>query len=172
MKAILIYGPPASGKLTIAKEICKATTFKLFHNHAVIDLCFSVLDSKSPRSWSIIQKIRLDIVREAVKQNVPGIVMTMAYTGERDYIRRLIRVVENNQGRVYLVRLTCDPAILRKRVKNISRQSHGKLHSQEGLEEWLVRHRGGGIISGGKNLVLDTSRPTSKQSAKKVLEYI
>jgi replication-associated recombination protein RarA len=38
MKLILLYGPPAVGKLTIAKEIARLTGFKLFHAHLTSDL--------------------------------------------------------------------------------------------------------------------------------------
>ena len=38
MKLIVIYGPPAAGKLTVAKELSKLTGFKVLHNHITIDL--------------------------------------------------------------------------------------------------------------------------------------
>ncbi|MEO1956129.1 MAG: AAA family ATPase, partial [Gammaproteobacteria bacterium] len=37
MKVIFLYGPPASGKLTIAKKLADKTGISLFHNHLTFD---------------------------------------------------------------------------------------------------------------------------------------
>ncbi len=37
MKLVFIYGPPASGKLTVARELAALTGYKLFHNHLVVE---------------------------------------------------------------------------------------------------------------------------------------
>lgn len=38
MKLIIIFGPQASGKMTIGHELEKLTELKLFHNHMTIEL--------------------------------------------------------------------------------------------------------------------------------------
>ena len=42
MRLIFVYGMPASGKLTVARELAELTGYKLFHNHLVVDLLLSV----------------------------------------------------------------------------------------------------------------------------------
>src|ERR1700751_4193719 len=37
MRLLFLYGPAASGKLTIARELATLTGFALFHNHLVVD---------------------------------------------------------------------------------------------------------------------------------------
>ena len=49
MKLILLYGPPAVGKLTIAKEIARLTGFKLFHAHLTSDLVEAFFHAAPPR---------------------------------------------------------------------------------------------------------------------------
>ena len=39
----LVYGPPAVGKLTVAKEIAARTGYRLVHNHVSIDPVLSIL---------------------------------------------------------------------------------------------------------------------------------
>jgi len=34
---VLLHGPPASGKLTIAKELSVLTEARVFHNHLTLD---------------------------------------------------------------------------------------------------------------------------------------
>ncbi len=38
MKLILIYGPEASGKLTVAGELAAITGNRVFHNHVSIEV--------------------------------------------------------------------------------------------------------------------------------------
>ena len=36
-RVVWIYGPPASGKLTIARELSTLTQLPVFHNHLAVD---------------------------------------------------------------------------------------------------------------------------------------
>ena len=42
MILVFLYGPVASGKLTIARELAARTGFALFHNHLVVDAVMAV----------------------------------------------------------------------------------------------------------------------------------
>ena len=44
MWLLFLHGPPASGKLTIARELKTLTGFQLFHNHLAVDLLESVFE--------------------------------------------------------------------------------------------------------------------------------
>ena len=48
MKLVIIQGPPAAGKLTVATELAAPTSFKLFHNHASIDCVKPVFEFATP----------------------------------------------------------------------------------------------------------------------------
>ena len=37
MKLVFIYGPPAAGKLTIARKVAEKAGLALFHNHLIVD---------------------------------------------------------------------------------------------------------------------------------------
>jgi hypothetical protein len=49
MKLLFLYGPVASGKLTIARELATLTGFALFHNHLVVDAVAAVFPFGSER---------------------------------------------------------------------------------------------------------------------------
>ena len=38
MELVIIFGPPAVGKMAVGMELEKLTDFKLFHNHMTIEL--------------------------------------------------------------------------------------------------------------------------------------
>lgn len=172
MKLIFIYGPPATGKLTIAKKLEKKTGYRIFHNHAVIDLCFATLNPKSKRFWPFARKLRLDIIKEVIKEDIPGMIMTMAYTGESDFIQQVINTVKKEKGKVYLIKVNCDIETLKKRVANKSREKFGKVTSKKGLEKWFEKYDGDLIFSGNENFILDTSKLSANQCADKILRYI
>ena len=44
MRLIFIYGMPATGKLTVARELARITGFNVFHNHLVVDLLLSIFE--------------------------------------------------------------------------------------------------------------------------------
>lgn len=48
MELVIIFGPPAVGKMTVGHELCKATGFKLFHNHALIEPVLDIFPFGSP----------------------------------------------------------------------------------------------------------------------------
>lgn len=74
MKLILIYGPPAAGKLTVATELAAMTGYKLVDNHKATDF----LEEVFPRSdiglhpWrsKLGRKIRIDLIGAAAEADV------------------------------------------------------------------------------------------------------
>ncbi|CDP53263.1 hypothetical protein [Devosia sp. DBB001] len=62
-KVIYLIGHYGVGKLTIAREICAQTDARLFDNHLINNVIFSLIraDGKTPlpeRTWELIQVIR------------------------------------------------------------------------------------------------------------------
>lgn len=84
MKLIFLYGPPASGKYTIAKSIAEKLGYKLFHNHLTVDLAKGVFDYGTKPFWELVHKIRLDIFEKAAKENISGMIFTYVYEKDND----------------------------------------------------------------------------------------
>lgn len=171
MKLIFIYGLPATGKLTIAREIEKRTNYRVLHNHDIIDVCFTTLDSKTKRFWPFARKLRLDLIKEAIKQEISGLIMTMAYTGESDFIWQIMKLVEKEGSKFYLIKLTCDMKTLEKRVYDKSRKKYGKLKTKAALKGWFDKY-GDITFPGKKSFVLDTSKLSAKQVADRIIKWI
>jgi shikimate kinase len=51
MKLVILFGPPAVGKMTVGQQLANLTGFKLFHNHMTIELAlnFFALTRRSSR---------------------------------------------------------------------------------------------------------------------------
>lgn len=75
MTLVILYGPPAVGKLTVGIELAKLTGYKLFHNHLTTDTVRSLF----PRGTvgdELIQRFRLELLETAAQAKLPGVVHT------------------------------------------------------------------------------------------------
>ena len=77
MKLILLYGPPAVGKLTIAQEIARLTGFKVFHNHLTVNLVAAILPRGTSAYRQLLWDIRYAVFAEAARADIDGLIFTM-----------------------------------------------------------------------------------------------
>ena len=173
MNFVFIYGPPAVGKLTIAKELSKLTGYKLFHNHLTVDLVTSIFPFDSDQLRRLSGKFRLEIFEEAAKAHIEGLIFTMVYGPEADgeFIEKVVNIVEGNKGKVLFVRLFADIQTLKKRVTEESRKSFNKTTSPEVLQEVVDKFKVFEAVQNHESLSLDTSTLTPIESAKEIIQH-
>ncbi|MFH1501031.1 MAG: hypothetical protein ABIE22_03740 [archaeon] len=182
MKVIVIYGQPATGKLTLAKEIAKIKGYKVFDNHCLIDFLEPIVLSKtdhfrskvSQDFFALYRKVRLDVLNTACKlKDINGIIFTEAYTGKKRFVTSIIDIAKKNKCEVYLVKLKCDLKTLEKRVYEKSRKKYGKLKDKQSLHKWIEKRAKSDSVYPFKNtLVLDTTNQSLKNSINKILKFI
>ncbi|MDE1871010.1 MAG: AAA family ATPase [Candidatus Micrarchaeota archaeon] len=129
MKLIVIYGPPAVGKLTVANELSKLTGYRILHNHLALDLLETVLDRSDSRYWELFDKYRLELIESAAKAGRSGLILTSVNIAGKDdgFVKELINVVERNSGTMHFVRLSCERTELERRIMEPSRKRYNKL---------------------------------------------
>ncbi len=146
MNLLFLYGPPAAGKLTIAKELAKMTGYKLYDNHTIISPLaelFSYTDPVlNPIRSSLGERIRLDIFKTAAQAGV-NLITTSGRGGEKDFIffREIKEAVEQNGGSVLFVQVSPSKETLLQRVDQPSRLGV-KADTRERLEEILEENPG------------------------------
>lgn len=174
MKLIFLYGPPASGKYTIAKALSQKTGYKLFHNHLTVDLAKGVFDYGTEPFWSLIHKIRLDVFEKTAKENISGMIFTYVYEKDSDdkFIKQVIEKIESNGGEIIFIQIYCDKQILLKRVNEESRKEFQKVKTEEGLLGMLNSGDLLSSISFIKNNKIDNTNLTVEQTITKALEYV
>ena len=101
MKLIFLYGPPASGKLTIAEELSELTSIPLFHNHLSRDLVKDIYGDKLTDNYTLVDRIRFDVL-DYCSKNHTDLIFTYVYEGSDDdaNVRDFIKTIEDNQGEV------------------------------------------------------------------------
>jgi len=158
MDLIHLYGPPASGKLTVAKALAERTGYGLFHNHLSIACVAPVFDFGTAPFWRVVRAIRDIALVEAAREE-RDLICTGVYSPDDDEaLLHRFGAVENNGGRICLVQLYCPADTLFDRVDSADRRAAGKLTNGEDLRRALTEHELFSAIPGRHSLRVDTSR--------------
>ena len=141
MKLLYIHGPPASGKLTVAKAVVQLTMGRLFDNHAAVDFARTVLDFDAPGFWDLVHSARTIALEKAAEHGVPLVVQTSCYADPEDLplLEDFERILARHEGTLLPVFLSCSRRTLEERVGAADRVHRKKLSSKEGLERSLAR---------------------------------
>ena len=172
MKLVFLHGPPAVGKLTIARELRSLTGFALFHNHLTVDLVTSLFPFGSEPFVVLREEIWLAAFREAARAELS---LIFTFNPERSvrerFIQDAIDVVESERGNVIFVELTCDAQELERRIEEGSRKEFGKLAS---VEQYRSLQESGAFdfprLPSG--LSVDTTNLLPADSARIISEYL
>jgi tRNA uridine 5-carbamoylmethylation protein Kti12 len=174
MKLILIYGPPASGKLTIANQLNKLTGFKVFHNHIINDLLDEFLNSENSYYWKVNTDLKLNIIDALAKSKIKGIIFTMVYIGKKDIFglaTKIKKTIIKNNGQFYTVKLETDKKTILKRVTNKSRKSFEKLSSKKELLKFIKDYGVNNNISFKNQLAINNTKTSAKEVAKQIKKH-
>ena len=108
---IIVSGPQAVGKMTVAEKLRDKIGYRLMTNHDSIELSDVVFERKSTAQKEFNLLIRSAAFETAVKYDVDMIfTFVMAY-GEKedlDYVNNLKELFEQSGGNFYFVELSAD----------------------------------------------------------------
>jgi chloramphenicol 3-O-phosphotransferase len=174
---VYLYGPPASGKLTIAERFATLSGYPLFHNHLTVNALTSVFAFGSKPFTQLLHKVRLDVFDAAARAGVSMIFTNNSAWRGADARARFCafadearRVFEVGGGRVQFVRVTAPLSVLEGRVDLESRRAHGKLLDSGALRD-LVSGLDQTSLHPG-DLVIDTSLVSPDEAALIVADSV
>ncbi len=172
MKLIFIYGPPATGKLTIAEKLSDATGIPLFHNHLSRDLAKEIYGDELASNYSLVHKIRNDVFSYCAEHNT-DLIFTFVYAGAVDdeIVRQHMDSIESNGGEVIFVKLTASPDDLLHRVNNESRKKYKKLLDADILKDFL-KSNGDLTIPFVSSLLVDTSELEPEDAVRYIVSEL
>jgi shikimate kinase len=173
MNLIFLYGPPAVGKLTIAKLLEQRIGYKLLHNHLIVNPIAEVFPFANPSNRLLVREFRLRIFEEAVKSAI-NLIATFGIAGNDpfDHIKDIIHTVGLHKGTLCLVHLTADQETILARVDDQSRKDHQKNLSKEKLQEILkdnqdMFHK----YSKKEHLSINTKDTNPEDAVEKIIAY-
>ena len=176
-KLLIIFGPPAVGKLTVAKELAKIADFKIFHNHMIDDPIKNFFPYESPQLNTLSAEFRKRIIEECIKANM-NLIFTYFWKFDLDRgkknIDRYKEVVESNGGQVFFVELY---ATLPERLKRAETEERHKAKVATGAEvvaDIEKNHKtstGGDFFYKENYLYIDNTNLSAKETAEKIKKH-
>lgn len=111
-KLVVIFGPPAVGKMTVGRELAQLTGLKLFHNHMSIELALNFFKFGEPGFYSLLSKLRRFVFEEMAASHLPGLIFTYVWgfdlPSERPYVESVCDIFRARGGQIYFVELEAD----------------------------------------------------------------
>ena len=171
MNLIFIYGPPAAGKLTIAKELTRLTNYSLFHNHLTKNLVKSLYPDSIQSNYELVNKLRIDVF-EYCAAHQTNLVFTFVYDSPEDdqVLADMVDAIHGNEGKVLFVELTAPKNTLLNRVSNDSRKLEKKLIEPAVLSS-LLDTLSYSSVPYANIFKLDTSKTSPVEAANAIIQH-
>ena len=169
----MLYGPPAVGKLSVARALAARTGFRVLHNHLLVDLASALFEFGTGRHRTFVRYLREVSLDAAPDGDLSGVILTYVYARDRDaYILGLCERAEAHGDEVCLVQLTCEIGTLEARVTEPSRSVFDKLTTVAGLREKLgLLDDPFGQVAGRESLSLETDHQTPERVAETIQDH-
>lgn len=106
---VVLFGPPAVGKMTVGLELADRTGLLLFHNHMSIEPALKLFPFGSPPFNRLVSSFRDQVFDEVVRGDGPGLIFTYVWAldepGDRRFVDGLVARFEAKNARVHFVEL-------------------------------------------------------------------
>lgn len=137
---LVVFGPPAVGKMTVGRAIAAASDFRLFHNHHTIEPLAEVFGFEHPSFERLKEAWRREVLEEAAASGM-RLVFTFAWpvddAEDVEIVRRCIAPYVDGGLRTSFVELRADLGT--RLVRNVQADRIAAKPSKSDLE-WSGRH--------------------------------
>ncbi len=189
MQLLVIFGPPAVGKMTVGLEIARRSDFRLFHNHASIEPLLDVFDYGTPPFITLQAELRTRVIEEAAGAGV-NLVFTFVWgleiAEDAAYLRTLLAPYLDSAAEVAFVELYADLPTRLERNRTELRLAEKKSKRDLAFSDANVREAdrlvlstspsrrtpAEELIAGHRYLRIDNSRLEAAEAAAQILDWL
>lgn len=183
---LLLFGPPAVGKMTVGRAVAAASDFRLFHNHMTIEPLLETFGHGTPAFTTLNDEFRVRVLEEAARHGVDLVFTIVWALDSTEDLEVITSYVDIFDGDVAFVELRAD---LGTRLER-NRTEHRLLHkaskrdvdwSDDNVREmetqWVMTSTDGpdraeALLSRHPHLVLDTVGVEPDDTAARILAWV
>jgi hypothetical protein len=182
-KLVIIFGPPAVGKMTVGYELAKLTGLALFHNHMTIDLVLPFFNWGEPALYRLVDEFRQRIFEEMAASDKPGMIFTyvwaLEHAGGKQEIDGLTRFFSEQDAQVYYAELQADlDERLRRNVsefrlqqkapkRNLAQSEANLLHSEQ---KYRLNTGEEGFFYPDQHIKIDNTHLSASETAQRIAD--
>lgn len=183
MHFLVIFGPPAVGKMSVGDEITRLTGIPVFHNHLSIEPVLRFFEFGTPPFRRLVDGFRRKLIDEIAHSDLPGVIFTFVWSfdhdGDREFLADLCSIFEDVDADIAFIELraSLDERRQRNRTEHRLAEKPSKrdlARSDQNLLD-LERYR---LQSDGdfpftyRHLVIDNTHRSAAEVASDIVETI
>ncbi len=189
MRLLVIFGPPAVGKMTVGRAVAARSSFRLFHNHAVIEPLLEVFDFGTPPFMTLMGEWRRRVVEEAADSGTDLLVTFvwgLELDSDADFMAELLSPYVERGAEVAFVELAADldTRLARNRTEHrlAEKRSKRDVDWSDGNVRELERHvmntrpglegPGARLLARHRHLRLDNADLSAEDAAEEILRWL
>lgn len=171
MQFVLLYGRPAVGKLTIARELASLTGYRVFDNHLVVDAALAIYDFGSPQFVALREALwRATFAEVAKDRALPGLIFTFNPEDSvaQKFVDDLFALFADAEVETRCVELTAPESVIEQRLANADRRQKRKLVDLELYRQLRSSGAFDSPVITHNRVVIDTSTNSPVQAAQQI----
>lgn len=183
---LMLFGPPAVGKMTDGRAVAAISRFALFHNHMTIEPLLETFGYGTPPFNRLNPEFRRRVLEEAAAHDV-DLLFTLVWALDlEEDLAEMESYVRIFGGDVAFVELRADletrlernrteQRLLHKASKRDVTWSEGNVREMEA--QWAMTsaagyHCAADLLSRHPHLVLDTAGQSAEASAARIIQWV
>jgi tRNA uridine 5-carbamoylmethylation protein Kti12 len=182
MHLIVLFGPPAAGKMTVGLELERLTGLRLFHNHMTIEPVLRYFDFGEPAFNRLVDRFRRGILEEVAASNLPGLIFTYVWAldcaGDKAFVDDVVAMFRERRSRIGFVELAASQEERVRRNASPLRLEHkpskrDRARAHEALlaadEKWRL-NSDGDFFYPSEHLKIDNTALGPEEVARRIVE--
>jgi hypothetical protein len=180
---VILFGPPAVGKMAVGKELSRITGLRLFHNHMAIEPVLQIFPYGSTPFDRLVGGFRQSVFLEVAGSDLPGLIYTCMWDLDdaraKESMDGLAGIFRAEGAAVHFVELSAPLEIRLRRNRTALRlaekPSKRDMAASEGrllANEKRRLNTSGDFFYPGEHLRLDTADMSAEHAARRIAQEL
>lgn len=180
MQLVILFGPPAVGKMTVGYELERLTGLRLFHNHMTIELVLRFFPFGTPAFGRLVNEFRMRIFEEVAASELPGLIFTYVWDldspADKAYIDRVTALFHAHGASVCYAELaaTLEERLIRNETEFRLAEKPSKRNVERSrrnlLEQKYRLNTNGDFFYPDKHIRIDNTNLAPEETARRIIE--